>query len=494
MKKAAAETNGTRRPSRRAAAAGNNVTNNTHSNSITSSRKKKAVTLSKKTNGRSNPKYPINTPLSKIFNDEVDGTNRPFSGKVVAYDTKRKLYSIRYEDDDAEEMTEMELTRFVTAADHDHLVAAVGKRKKSKRNDDAEDDSEDNHDDSMDDSSHDSDQSIEDKKAAKKPRIAAAAAARKEEKKPAAEILTNGRMSRRSAEKKINYADDDDDFMLDDNSAEEEEVKKPKQKKANGIKNGKKRGKKSKKKKADDSDSDAFQPGSESEQEEEIDGYIDSSDDDVVAKKKKKTKKAMKPAAKSSNKSAAKGKDGEKKKKVSMAEGFQPQTTPLNWRLSLDDIKKKNEFLDPCGMEATDDIIDGIIGEQLDKTAALLRKALEYDGEHSTLGSKNNPLLLGTACSGTDAPALALTLVQEQLEKRGLGDLFQHDHVFSCEKEPFKQAYLARNFDSILYPGECFTVLNMCFCRLVILFETILTLRHSYLFLPIPKYRHRKVM
>jgi hypothetical protein len=90
-----------------------------------------------------------------------------------------------------------------------------------------------------------------------------------------------------------------------------------------------------------------------------------------------------------------------------------------------------------------------------------LEKALRYDngnsgaaGGDSTLGSANEPLVLGTACSGTDAPALALTLVQEQLEKRGKGDLFQHDHVFSCEKEAFKQAYLARNFDSLLYPGK----------------------------------------
>lgn len=43
-------------------------------------------------------------------------------------------------------------------------------------------------------------------------------------------------------------------------------------------------------------------------------------------------------------------------------------------------------------------------------------------------------------------------LVQEQLEKRGMGGIFHHEHVFSCEKEPFKQSYLARNFDSILYP------------------------------------------
>jgi hypothetical protein len=80
---------------------------------------------------------------------------------------------------------------------------------------------------------------------------------------------------------------------------------------------------------------------------------------------------------KNNKKPAAKEKGGEKKK--SMAESFTPLTTPLNWTLSLDEIKKANEFLDPCGMEATDDIIDGIVGEQLDKCLPLLCKALEYD-------------------------------------------------------------------------------------------------------------------
>jgi site-specific DNA-cytosine methylase len=48
-----------------------------------------------------------------------------------------------------------------------------------------------------------------------------------------------------------------------------------------------------------------------------------------------------------------------------------------------------------------------------------------------------------------------LALVQEHLEHRGMGNVFHHQHVFSCEVEPFKQAYLARNFDSVLYPDIC---------------------------------------
>lgn len=138
--------------------------------------------------------------------------------------------------------------------------------------------------------------------------------------------------------------------------------------------------------------------------------------------------------------------------------------------MTSEEIQKNLAYLDPCGMEATDDIIDGLVGEQLDKILPLLKSALSSDDvqmrnngegqkedvnsgkEAGNLGSQSNPLLLGTACSGTDAPALALMLVQEQLEKRGMGNVFHHDHLFSCEKEPFKQSYLARNFDSVLYP------------------------------------------
>jgi hypothetical protein len=117
----------------------------------------------------------------------------------------------------------------------------------------------------------------------------------------------------------------------------------------------------------------------------------------------------------------------------------------------LNEIKETKQFLDPCGQEATDDIISMLVGEQVDKIQLLLQRALDANNH---LGSHHMPLKLGTACSGTDAPALALTLVQEQLALRGLQKL-DYEHKFSCEVEPFKQAYLARNFDSLLYPDIC---------------------------------------
>ncbi len=113
-----------------------------------------------------------------------------------------------------------------------------------------------------------------------------------------------------------------------------------------------------------------------------------------------------------------------------------------NVKMTSKQIKDTLTYLDPCGMEATDDIIDSLVGEQLDKIGNLLKRAMTPEDvakaqkekiinggkERGALGSRDNPFILGTACSGTDAPALALMLVQEQLEKRGMGDLFKHDH------------------------------------------------------------------
>ena len=75
--------------------------------------------------------YPIGTRLSKIFIDEEDGSERPFSGEVTAYDAKSKFYSILYEDGDGEEMEEADLSLYVVTPKN--KLGAAGKRKKSPR-------------------------------------------------------------------------------------------------------------------------------------------------------------------------------------------------------------------------------------------------------------------------------------------------------------------------------------------------------------------------
>ncbi|KAF7898308.1 hypothetical protein EAF00_004754 [Botryotinia globosa] len=57
------------------------------------------------------------------------------------------------------------------------------------------------------------------------------------------------------------------------------------------------------------------------------------------------------------------------------------------------------------------------------------------------------PLRVATACSGTEAPILFLKSFSEGLRKRGYH--FEIEHVFSCEIDPAKQAYIRRNFPGV---------------------------------------------
>ncbi|KAI7944694.1 hypothetical protein MJO28_010389 [Puccinia striiformis f. sp. tritici] len=64
------------------------------------------------------------------------------------------------------------------------------------------------------------------------------------------------------------------------------------------------------------------------------------------------------------------------------------------------------------------------------------------------------PLRVATMCSGTESPLLALGLIAESVKQ--LDKDFRVQHVFSCEIEPFKQAYIERNFQPpILFRDVC---------------------------------------
>ncbi|KAI9092807.1 hypothetical protein DFS34DRAFT_583593 [Phlyctochytrium arcticum] len=65
------------------------------------------------------------------------------------------------------------------------------------------------------------------------------------------------------------------------------------------------------------------------------------------------------------------------------------------------------------------------------------------------------PLRVATMCSGTESPLLALRMISRAIEKvHGLP--LDIEHVFSCEIEPFKQAYIERNFSPpILFRNVC---------------------------------------
>lgn len=62
---------------------------------------------------------------------------------------------------------------------------------------------------------------------------------------------------------------------------------------------------------------------------------------------------------------------------------------------------------------------------------------------------------VATMCSGTESPLLALELIRRSILEHYEVDL-KFEHVFSCEIEPFKQAYIERNFrPPILFRDVC---------------------------------------
>ena len=203
----------------------------------------------------------------------------------------------------------------------------------------------------------------------------------------------------------------------------------------------------------------------EDEDEEDFDDEDNSSDDDIVVfvddddlfeeqPTRKKTSKKNKTSG-TTTKEKNKAKNGGKKK---MYEMFQPMNAPTYPNLSLDEIHKTKDYLDPGGMEATDDIISMLVGEQVSKLGSLLQRSLKND-KSEILGSSSNPLLLGTACSGTDAPALALTLIQEQIDQR-LPKLQSNDNDESTQGS---KLHFDHTFSWLVhYSGE--RSLNCCFC------------------------------
>ena len=64
-------------------------------------------------------------------------------------------------------------------------------------------------------------------------------------------------------------------------------------------------------------------------------------------------------------------------------------------------------------------------------------------------------LRIATMCSGTESPLLALEMICRSIEAQ-YGVTLGVEHVFSCEIEPFKQAYIERNFQPpILFRDVC---------------------------------------
>ena len=73
----------------------------------------------------------------------------------------------------------------------------------------------------------------------------------------------------------------------------------------------------------------------------------------------------------------------------------------------------------------------------------LVTRAAKLDKVVDRLNGRK--LRVATMCSGTEAPLLALRMITRSLFKQ-TGKKLEIEHIFSCEIEPFKQAYIERNF------------------------------------------------
>ena len=416
-------------------------------------------------------------PLETRFVKEFSGHGF-FDGVVQSYDAKTEFYHVVYpKDGDAEDMDEEELTWLLNAQKEADDDDDIGKEK--------EDDNK-----ALENSTR------------KKRRVATT---------PLVAAATLTTTSRYGRSRKQLHSYNEEDYFNDSDFAESEEDADnvPPIKRTRTSKNesrGKMTSKKTSTSKGGRIQGSLKQSGSDSESDVWM-ADVDDEDDMAEDGKNKQGGRGRSAKNKAAGASAdvSTAKKGGKKK---MAEAFQPINAPSFSDLSLKKIHETKEYLDPCGMEATDNIIDRLVGEQVTKIGSLLQRALlgqqtwkqqpeqkkDFYGAKSTstaLGSKHNPLKLGTACSGTDAPALALTLIQEQLEQSHLfvSDVdkdvegnnstrntktnekaveptkstslkLHYSHKYSCENDPFKQAYLARNFDSF-----CILTLVNCAMR-----------------------------
>ena len=135
--------------------------------------------------------------------------------------------------------------------------------------------------------------------------------------------------------------------------------------------------------------------------------------------------------------------------------------------------------MEPVGVDPTHGIVEGIVATQIRKIGKLLLAATTQNNNNTTTENNNHPfglsfpLTLQTACSGTDAPSIALSLIEESLDQLFKANNnnnnnndnnneeshhhgFAYEHVMSCEIEPFKQGYIARNFPGVLlFPDIC---------------------------------------
>jgi C-5 cytosine-specific DNA methylase len=307
-------------------------------------------------------------------------------------------------------------------------------------------------------------------------------------------------------DKTLDDDDDDDEHMFDKNCSDEEEDDEPPPTKRRLAQKPKAPAKATKKtsskpskqrKSVVDDDEDDFVVDDHSSEEEEDNMSLDDEEETKVKLGSKKTSKKTASLRKSasSSKTAALQNDNSsvsinnKKLKAEFdakmakdRKAYKPVNNPQKW-------PKNGSYVDPVGVDPTHGIVEGIISAQVRKVGRLLQlvSARQEEERRTTTNNKKKngskstkvdndslaelsyPIRLQTACSGTDAPSIALGLIKESLDKLcaaqegkgdstngsggGAGHLFDYTHEMSCEIEPFKQAYIGRNFPGVpLFP------------------------------------------
>jgi site-specific DNA-cytosine methylase len=207
----------------------------------------------------------------------------------------------------------------------------------------------------------------------------------------------------------------------------------------------------------DGSDFEAEDEEEDEEDDDDLDVVMEdlSSEEEAKPKAKKSSAKKVSPVettsrSKSNKNSTSAQLQDEFKAKLDKdiasckPQGNNPQKLP-----------EEGGFVDPVGVDPTHGIIEDIVAAQVRKIGGLLLRATAANSQQREAGELTFPIKLQTACSGTDAPSIALGLIKESLDrltvKKDHG--FAYTHEMSCEIAPFKQAYIGRNFPGVpLFP------------------------------------------
>lgn len=185
--------------------------------------------------------------------------------------------------------------------------------------------------------------------------------------------------------------------------------------------------------------------------DEEMEDVIES--EEVVAKpvpkKQRRAPSTSRKGSRSSKKASSKtsGMTVQQEFETKLAKdlaSIKPKNNPQKWPKATG----YGPFVDPVGVDPTQGIVESIIKDQVSKIFGLLQMVPTTKPGQGL----SYPIKLQTACSGTDAPSIALGIVKEEYDKMvaaaaaeakgGTDDvprLFEYSHEMSCEIEPFKQ-------------------------------------------------------